>query len=141
VSEAWFGLLGVVVGGLISTLWSWLSVVRQELSEGMVAARLVDDELRRVDPSVGGATPATPLSGDMWGEYRVALARVLGERQWNAVADAYRLAAEPTSAEALPRAVANARVALQPLVQGKRYVMSQRWKNVVAALRRKPRSP
>jgi hypothetical protein len=53
MSSAWFGLIGVVVGGLISTLWQWLAVVRQELSEAMVAARLVDEDLRGVDRQTG----------------------------------------------------------------------------------------
>lgn len=44
MNSVWIGLVGVIVGGLITTLWSWLSVVRQELSDGMVAARMVDDD-------------------------------------------------------------------------------------------------
>ena len=138
MSEAWFGLLGVVVGGVISTLWSWLSVVRQELSDGMVAARLVDEDLRGFDASVAGRKPADALSAATWGEHRVALAKVLGEHQWNAVADAYQLEAQSQSARHPARTVAEARAALKPLVQGKRYVIPQRWRNMFAALRRKP---
>jgi hypothetical protein len=143
VSEAWFGLLGVVIGGLISTLWSWLSVVRQELSDGMVAARLVDEELRGVDLSVGGVRPGDALSADTWREHRVALAKVLGEPQWNAVADVYRLSAGSGSAQQDVSAstIDEARAALSPLVQGKRYVIPQRWRSMLAALRRKPSPP
>jgi hypothetical protein len=137
VSEAWFGLLGVVVGGLISTLWSWLSVVRQELTDGMVAARLVDEELRGLDSSGVRQQHADGLGADTWQEHRVALAKVLGEPQWNAVADVYRLAAGPRSAQeaASAHAVAEARAALKPLVQGKRHVLPQRWRNLIATLR------
>jgi hypothetical protein len=76
MSSAWFGLIGVVVGGVISTLWQWLAVVRQELSAGMVAARLVDESLERT-LSRDGAT-AKPDSST-WIENRVALATTLGQ--------------------------------------------------------------
>jgi hypothetical protein len=139
MGEAWFGLLGVVVGGVISTLWSWLSVVRQELSDGMVAARLVDDELKRLDPSVAGATPADALNPETWQEQRIALAKVLGEPQWNAVADAYRLATRSGAAQDHVSApIIQARAALRPLVQGKRYVVPQRWRNLFAGPGHRP---
>jgi hypothetical protein len=41
----WSGFIGVVVGALISTLWSWLAVIRQELSDAMVAAWMVNEDL------------------------------------------------------------------------------------------------
>lgn len=133
MSEAWFGLLGVVVGGFISTLWSWLSVVRQELSDGMVAARLLDEDLKRFDASVDRREPADAVSADMWREHRVALAKVLGEPQWNAVADAYRPADPSQSGQpASLGTVADARAALKPLAQGKRHVLPQRWRNLFA---------
>ena len=130
MSEAWFGLLGVVVGGVISTLWNWLAAVRQELSDAMVAARLVDEELR-VMAEDDGSVGRTPVSQGVWETYRVPLAKVLGERQWRAVADVYRgsMSGQPTSAE-----TAKARDALQPLVQGKRRVVGQRWRNMASEL-------
>jgi hypothetical protein len=79
MDAAWFGLIGVVVGGLISTLWSWLAVVRQELSEAMVAARLIDEDLLPVAiPHPGGAELP---DADIWVENRVALAKALGKSQ------------------------------------------------------------
>jgi hypothetical protein len=86
MSSAWFGLIGVVVGGFISTLWSWLAVIRQELSEAVVAARLVDEDLRCTEAllSVSSQVTAHPDAG-VWAGNRVALARVPGHRQWNAV--------------------------------------------------------
>ena len=45
MSSAWIGLIGVVVGGVISTLWQWLAVVRQELSDAVVSARLVNEDM------------------------------------------------------------------------------------------------
>ena len=130
MSEAWFGLLGVVVGGVISTLWNWLAAVRQELSDAMVAARLVDEELRVMAEGDGGLG-RTPVSQDVWQTYRVALAKVLGERQWRAVADVYHgsMSRRPTSEE-----TAKARDALQPLVRGKRRVVGQRWRNIASEL-------
>jgi hypothetical protein len=130
VSEAWFGLLGVVVGGVISTLWNWLAAVRQELSDAMVAARLVEEELR-VMADDDGSGGRTPVSQDVWETYRVPLAKVLGERQWRAVADVYHgsMPRQPTSEE-----TAKAREALRPLVQGKRRVVGQRWRNMASDL-------
>jgi hypothetical protein len=72
----------------------------------------------------------------------VALAKVLGEPQWHAVAYAYRLAAASGASQDRVSAtmVAEARAAVRPLVQGKRYVIPQRWRNIFAGPRRKPSS-
>ena len=45
MSSVWIGFIGVIVGGLITTVWSWLAVIRQELGDAMVSARLVDESL------------------------------------------------------------------------------------------------
>ena len=37
MNSVWIGFIGVIVGGLITSVWL-LAVVRQELSDGMVAA-------------------------------------------------------------------------------------------------------
>ena len=58
MSSAWIGLIGVVVGGVISTLWQWLAVVRQELSDAVVSARLVNEDLQE-RPSQGAAKRRT----------------------------------------------------------------------------------
>jgi hypothetical protein len=124
MSAAWFGLIGVIVGGVISTIWSWLSVVRQELTEAMVAARLIDEDLLAfaARSSATDRLPARP-DADLWSANRNALAKVLGQAQWDAVAAVYR--DEHDSAQ-----VPAARDALRSLVQGKRYVIPQRWRNL-----------
>jgi hypothetical protein len=130
VSSAWFGLIGVVVGGLISTAWGWLAAVRSELSEAVVAARLVDAELRRFENS--SAVPSDRCSlefqAETWVNNRAALARVLGRRQWDLVAGACDSLAQPSveDDESLRAIVLEARDALDPLVSGKRYVVRQR---------------
>jgi hypothetical protein len=132
VSAAWFGLIGVVVGGLISTVWSWLAVVRQELSDAMVAARLVDEDLRSVDLAIPG--PSLDIKPETWSANRVALAKVLGREQWDAVAEVYRHQAQSeTPADASPgELLRDARDALAPLVAGKRYIFPQRWRNALS---------
>jgi hypothetical protein len=130
VSSAWFGLIGVVVGGLIASVWSWLALVRQELSDGMVAARLVDEDLtirqkasEQGDEAGGGTT--------IWKENRVALARVLSHPKWEAVSTVYTPA--PHTPDEL---FAAAHVALLPLVQGKRYPVPERWQDKLLFWRR-----
>jgi hypothetical protein len=139
VSSAWIGLAGVVVGGVIATLWSWLAVVRQELADAVVAARLVDEDLRTIESaSPGTARPAA----DVWTANRVALAKVLGETQWHAVSDVYRQGGAGTSPDedpALRTRVDAARGALEPLVRGKRYVTRQRAQNWLGARSRASR--
>lgn len=133
VSEAWFGLIGVVVGGLISTLWGWLAVIRQELADGVVAARLVEDDLVHVEREVTTEAGNQKLPDmQIWVNNRVALARVLGSRQWGAVATVYRhsaASAASTGSEGYRELLA-AREALAPLASGKRHVVGQRWRNM-----------
>jgi len=127
MSEAWFGLLGVVVGGAISTIWSWLSVVRAELAEAMVAARLLDEDLRRIEAALGAGEGRHDVRLDLveWGRQRVSLARVLGRPQWRAVAVVYESGVPRGRGTRVPGAdrVRRAREALEPLVEGKRYVV------------------
>ena len=133
MSAAWFGLIGVILGGIISTVWSWLAVVRQELTDAMVAARLIDENLlaQANGPSKGDQTPARP-DCKLWSSNRQALAKVLGKEQWDAVAAVYRHARIDAAHAGRPTAAQlnAARAALRPLVQGKRYVIPQRWRNV-----------
>ena len=120
MSSAWIGLIGVVVGGVISTLWQWLAVVRQELSDAVVAARLVYEDLeKRLSQNAVTAKP----DSSAWIENRAALARTLGKNQWRAAADAYRV---PTSRERLDKAQA----AIEPLVKNKRSAIALRLRNI-----------
>ena len=131
MSSVWIGFVGVIVGGLITTLWSWLAVIRQELGDAMVSARLVDDDLAALARAtrLNGNMPAEE-SGGVWAQNRAALARVLGERQWAEVCTAYRHHAKPLPEYSLHDDLAAARRALEPLVSGKRHVISQRWRNM-----------
>jgi hypothetical protein len=134
VSSAWFGLIGVVVGGLISTAWGWLAAIRIELSEAVVAARLVDAELRRYENNSAVPSDRHSLEFDpeTWVNNRAALARVLGRRQWDLIADACDGLARPPveEDESLRAIVLEARDALDPLVSGKRHVVRQRVGNL-----------
>jgi hypothetical protein len=120
MSSVWIGFIGVVVGGVISTLWQWLAVVRQELSDAVVAARLVNEDLQERS-SQGAATAERDTSA--WIENRVALARALGEEQWKAVAKAYRAPADPSSAT-------DAQQAIERLVKSKRSALFMRLGNL-----------
>jgi hypothetical protein len=123
-------LLGVVVGGLIASLWSWLALVRQELSDGMVAARLVDEDLTiRQQPREQAHEAGRGAA--IWKENRVALARVLSYPNWEAVSTVYT---RPSHAE--DELFAAAHLALFPLVQGKRYPVPERWLDKLPLRRR-----
>jgi hypothetical protein len=108
------GLVGVAVGGVISTGWSWAAVVRQELSEALVALRLVSDDLVSYDARDENAG----LDARTWTTNRAALARVLGHRQWQAVAAAYRKPSRSDVDLALEQ--------LQGMAKGKRFIVVQR---------------
>jgi hypothetical protein len=132
MSSVWIGFVGVIVGGLITTVWSWLTVVRQELSDGMVAARLVDENLAalyQARPSSGGK-PGTPIDSSTWEQNRAALARVLGKRQWADVSAVYRHCDYPLPEDSLHDEITAAQAALAGLVTGKRHVIGQRWRNL-----------
>lgn len=121
VNSAWIGLIGVVVGGVITTIWSWAAVVRNELGDAIVAARLVDENLAALQVQDG------TQNREVWEANRAALARALGQRQWAAVSVVYQTSDLPTE-----RNIALARDALRSAVAGKRYLTSQRIGNIVA---------
>jgi hypothetical protein len=133
MSSVWIGFVGVIVGGLITTLWSWLAVVRQELGDAVVSARLVDDDLAALAQAMQSSNDNLPVqdNGRIWERNRTALARVLGRRQWDEVSTAYRHYAHPLPEYSLPDDLATAHKALAQLVSGKRYVIRQRWRNLL----------
>jgi hypothetical protein len=118
VSEAWFGFIGVVVGGLIPIGWQLAASVRDDLGKAVVAARLVDDDLQR-------QPDGSALSPDLWKEYRGALALVLTGAEWEAVADCYRVSNPGAEARA------SAQGALAPLVRNKRSAFFNRRRNLL----------
>ncbi|WP_206306950.1 hypothetical protein [Streptomyces sp. F001] len=133
VSAAWFGLIGVVVGGLISTLWGWLAAIRQKLADGLVAARLVEDDLIHLELESDTQAGHQRLpNAQIWADNRVALARVLGSQQWRAVSAVYRNSTSPMALTWSRRdqELHAARKALAPLAAGKRHVVRQRWRNM-----------
>jgi hypothetical protein len=131
MSAVWIGFVGVIVGGLITTAWSWLTVVRQELGDAMVAARLVDEDLATAAQALrmSGGDARLQVDGHIWAQNRGALARVLGRQQWEEVSAAYRQGHQ-SSVGSLGDCVSTARTALAELVAGKRYVVPQRWRNM-----------
>jgi hypothetical protein len=117
VSEAWFGFIGVLVGGLIPIGWQLAASVRDDLGQAVVAARLVDDDLQR-------HPDGSSLSPDLWREYRGALALVLTGAEWQAVAKCYRVSSPGAEA------VATAQRRLAPFVRNKRSAFFNRRRNL-----------
>jgi hypothetical protein len=121
INSVWIGLIGVIVGGLITTAWSWLAVIRQELSDAMVSARLVYENLIAAEHRVNGQ--AVLLNSGVWDQNRAALARVLGKQDWIDVSVAFREGSPPDK-------IIVAREALERLVSGKRYIVGKRWRTL-----------
>jgi hypothetical protein len=134
MAAVWSGFAGVVVGGLITTVWNWLAVVRQELSDAMVSARLVHEDLTNLDEALK-ATEHPAINSGIWEANRGALARVLGRQQWEEVSAVYKHYVSPVSHDRLRANVAAAQRALKELVDGKRYVIPQRWRNAFSRRR------
>lgn len=134
MSAVWIGLIGVIIGGLISTVWSWLAVVRQELSDAMVSARLLDESLAVLAQAmvVSHEDVYQQIDARVWEQNRAALARVLGREQWDDVSSVYRNHDSPLADDSLRGRVSAARDALKELVAGKRYVIPQRWRNALS---------
>jgi hypothetical protein len=132
MDAVWIGFLGVIVGGVITTVWSWLAVVRQELSDAVVAARLVDENLA----AIGEAASTSPgraeahINVDIWEHNRAALARALGRWEWADVSVIYRPRDGQLPDDLLGAQVAKARSALQQPVAGKLSIVGQRWRNM-----------
>jgi hypothetical protein len=118
MSAVWIGLIGVIIGGLIATTWSWLAVVRQELSDAMVSARLIDESLASLEQAMltSGADAYRQFDAQVWEQNRGALARVLGKEQWDAVSSVYRYSDSSPPDDSFRAHVSTARKALKELV-------------------------
>jgi hypothetical protein len=118
MTAAIFGLVGVLIGGVLSSAGeAWLDR-RRQLLEGIPAARLVSSELRVVDQAIQEITwqkrVQTPAESPdlpvvLWHEHRAALAVVLTFADWERVARPYAVAAwvnefrsRPSGAELSP---------------------------------------
>jgi hypothetical protein len=109
MSQAIFGLIGVVIGGLISDGATYLMARRGERRRAQAAVRLVEAEVRNaatvaesVLPVILDDTPYPPrlleqawesLSAlptpSAWQAYKGDLAELLDARNWYAIADSY----------------------------------------------------
>lgn len=100
MTAAIFGLLGVVVGGLLNGYVSSRAERRRDRAEGRAAARLLERELQS---ALGGirawcekTSSADPLPEDVlrfpaWKRYHLVAARSLPADDWDTVSDAYLL--------------------------------------------------
>jgi hypothetical protein len=93
-----FGLIGVIVGGLLNAAVTAWQARRADVASGRVAARLVDLELREAAAILvlnQGANRLSqgdsPFSNAAWRKYRDVLARALSDGGWEAVATAYEV--------------------------------------------------
>jgi hypothetical protein len=123
VSAAWFGLIGVVVGGLLSTIANLFSAVRQELNDAVVAARIIYSDLESDERSAADGERRSEL----WATHRADLARALGYKQWMAVAAAYQT--NDLTPSVRGEIISNAMDMLRPVVASKRRIVFQRFGN------------
>jgi hypothetical protein len=103
------GLLGVVVGAIISGGATYVMARRSEATQARTGARLLETELRTIAGSLGLLLREPLVPGDstdaltqddlraaiavpaprLWHEYRAVLAGVLSSEEWYAVSRAY----------------------------------------------------
>ena len=97
MTAAIFGLLGVLVGGLLATTGQYLLGVRNEYAAATVAARLIGaelDVLRAVVQSSARNDNPSALDTPAWDRQQAAFALVVADRLWDAVESAYVALAE-----------------------------------------------
>jgi hypothetical protein len=96
MTAAIFGLVGVLVGGLLATTGQYLLGVRNEYAAATVAARLIGAELNMlcalVRSGAGNQDPSA-LDTPVWGSQQAAFALVVPNGHWDAVESAYVLLA------------------------------------------------
>jgi hypothetical protein len=105
LAQAIFGLVGVVIGGVLTGAVEWWHASRAKRATRRVAMRLVAGELREAAVALnyasglqGDAAVARDIRNsialgffhdDMWREYRRPLAEVLPQAGWTTVSAAY----------------------------------------------------
>lgn len=96
MTEAIFGLIGVIVGGLLNVGIAFLRTHHEQRQLARTAARLVLEELReneaKMSVAEGQATwqPLLRLDETDWKSYRVDLANSLSDLEWSEVSHAFR---------------------------------------------------
>ena len=96
MTAAIFGLIGVLVGGVLATTGQYLLGVRNEYAAATVAARLIGAELnvmRAVVQSAARNEDPSALDTPVWDRQQAAFALVVPNRHWDAVESAYVLLA------------------------------------------------
>jgi hypothetical protein len=105
VSQAIFGLIGVIVGAALTGGWQWWLITRNRELRRRAAARLVLEELAtgysaiqaalnqddtaRTAAMLRDADAHGRIGASAWHAQRALLAEELGDRGWKDVSDAY----------------------------------------------------
>lgn len=105
MTEAFFGLAGVLLGGLISGGATYFMRRREERQARMAAARLMEEELFRAvivlylvraafstgrrNEMTKSLQECAKLSTGSWLEHRATLARILPSAHWDGIIQAY----------------------------------------------------
>jgi len=131
MTEAIFGLLGVLIGSGITWGMELWRARRGESDQARVAARLVIDELRSIANVRTANEPEfkrqkeLALVQDAWHTHRPALARELSYEGWRAIGAAYdALASLPTTSAGeryVDERYDRAMQVLEPMASRRRY--------------------
>ncbi len=101
MTEAIFGLIGVVVGGVLSGAVTWAMQRRTERRAVRAAARLLAYELRGALSYIEGelrpvesdwqSRALSSLGTELWAKHRALLASALSGSEWTAVSAAFEV--------------------------------------------------
>jgi hypothetical protein len=99
VAEAWFGLIGVFIGGLVAFGATFLLESLRERSDAQAARRIVKAELneaaKAAEDALNGPMPEWPPGWDRvgwtdsWSTYRPVLAKRMETEDFSRLSDAY----------------------------------------------------